>query len=241
MIAALVESNGLSLRFWTIRFWGVAAAGETAAWRLKWMALPVAIAVLWSGARIIRSIKTYPNKFSGLRAARIGFTNAAVVTILFATLISITVPARLRQRRYAIEATLYARGYTLDRAFHEYLELHGTLPEKEDYIKELRTLPDPYGSIAEALRFVDPNGYQATTGPFASRVKPLVLRGGALRNTATKVIGDPPGVSFTTYVLRLPSEHRLLGGDDDFVMRDGMIMKASEVPSSSVVTRPSVP
>jgi hypothetical protein len=240
-IAALVEKNGLSLRFWTVRGWAVVAAGETAAWRLKWLALPVAIAVLWSGGRLVRSIKQNPVKFIGLRVARIGFANAAVVTILLATLIGITVPARLRQRRYAIEAAVYARGYTLDRAFREYLALHGTLPEREDYIKELRTLPDPYGSIAEALRFVDPNGYQATTGPFASRVKPLVQRGGALRNTATKVIADPPGVSFTTYELRLPSEHRLFGGDDDFVMRDGMIMKASEAPSSSVVSRPSAP
>ena len=241
-IAALVENNGLSLRFWRVRFWSIVAAGETAAWRLKWMALPVTIAVLWSGARIIRSIKADPHKFIGLRAARIGFTNAAVVTILFATLIGITVPARLRQRRYAIEAAIYARGYTLDRAFRQYLELHGTLPEKEDYIKELGKLPDPDGSIAEALRFIDPNGYQATTGPFAStKVKPLVQRGGALRNIATKIIADPPGVSFITYELRLPSEHRLFGGDDDFVMRDGLIMKASEVPSSSVLTRSSAP
>src|SRR2546430_2688250 len=80
------------------------------------MALPVAIAVLWSGGRIIRSIKTDPNKFIGLRAARIGFTNATVVTILFATLIGVTVPARLRQRRYGIEAKLYVRGRTLSRA-----------------------------------------------------------------------------------------------------------------------------
>jgi len=241
-IAALVENNGISVRFWTIRFWTVVAAGETAAWRMKWIALPIAIAVLWSGARIIRSIEANPKKFIGLRAARIGFTNAAVVTILLATLIGITIPARLRQRRDAITAASYARLYRIDRALREYLEIHGTLPGRDEYIKELQTLPDPDGSIAEALRFVDPSGYQATTEPIASgKVKPLVQRGGALRNTTTKIVADPPPVSFTTYKLHLPSEHRFLGGDDDFVMVDGVITKASEVSSSSVLTRPNAP
>lgn len=240
-IVALIESNGLSLRFWTIRFWTVVAAGETAAWRLKATALPLAVAVFWIGRRIMRRIKLDPKRFIGLRAAQIGMGNAAAVIILLAILIGITIPARLRQHQYAVEAAIYARGYALDRAFHQYLELHGTLPEREDYIKELRTLPDPDGSIADALRFVDPNGYQATTEPIASKLKPLVQRGGALRNTSLKAIADSPGLSFTTYELRLPSEHRLFGGDDDYVMRDGVITKASDPLSSSSRTRPSAP
>src|SRR5205807_8273543 len=128
------------------------------------------------------------DRFNGLRAARLGITAAAVVTILIATLISVTIPERFRQRQYAIEAAIYARGYTLHRAFLEYKELHGTLPtEKEDYIKELRTLPDPDGAIADALRFVDPNGYQASADPIASsKVKALVQRGGALRNASSR-------------------------------------------------------
>src|SRR5260370_38205115 len=99
-IAALIENTGLSLRFWTVRFWTVVAAGETAAWRLKWLALPVAVVVLWSGRRLVRSIKQNPGKLIGLRVARNGFANAAVVTVLFATLIGITVPSRIRARRY---------------------------------------------------------------------------------------------------------------------------------------------
>src|SRR2546425_6331231 len=39
-VAALIENKALSLRFWTIRFWAVVAAAETAAWRLKWIAFP---------------------------------------------------------------------------------------------------------------------------------------------------------------------------------------------------------
>jgi len=245
VIATLFQFKGFPLRLSALANFvdlsGILAAGEVAAWRLKWVALPVAIAVLWSGARLVRGISKNPDLFIGLRAARAGFAASIVATLMVATLIAVTVPERVRRHQWGVEAGYYAQAYTIQRALLEYRALHGTLPPADDLVKGLSSLPDRDGSIAEALRFVDPNGYQATTGPFASRVKPLVLRGGALRNTATKVIGDPPGVSFTTYVLRLPSEHRLFGGDDDFVMRDGMIMKASEVPSSSVVTRPSVP
>jgi hypothetical protein len=229
-IAALVENNGLSLRFWNIRFWTVIAAGETAAWRLKWMALPVAIAVLWSCARIIRSIKTDPKKFIGLRAARIGFTNATVVAILFATLIGITVPARLRQRRYGIDAKLYARGRTLGRALLEYRALHGTVPPQEELAKELRTLPDPDGLIAEALRDLDPSGYQASA-VLASQAKPTALRGGALRNasvnTTAGLTGDH-GIAFTNYDLRLPGEDKILNTDDDLIIRDGLVMTITD-------------
>jgi hypothetical protein len=53
--------------------------------------------------------------------------------------------------------------YTLHLALLEYRDLHGTYPTDPDkWMDALRTLPDPNGSIAEALRFVDPNGYQAT-------------------------------------------------------------------------------
>ena len=229
-IAALVENNGLSFRFWTIRFWTVVAAGETAAWRLKWVALPVAIAVLWSGTRIIRSIKTDPNKFIGLRAARIGFTNATVVTILFATLIGVTVPARLRQRRYGIEAKLYVRGRTLSRALLEYRALHGTVPPQEELVKELRTLPDQDGSIAEALRDLDPSGYQPGA-VLASKAKPTALRGGALRNasvnTSAGLTGDH-GIAFTNYDWRLPGEDKILNTDDDLIIRDGLVMTVAD-------------
>ena len=242
--AALVENNGLSLRFWTLRFWTVVAAGETAAWRLKWMALPVAIAVLWSGARIIRSIKTDPNKFIGLRAARIGFTNAAVVTTLFATLIGITVPARLRQRRYGIEAKLYARGRTLSRALLEYRELHGTVPPQEELVKELRTLPDPDGSIAEALRDLDPSGYQpGAVLASATKAKPTALRGGAIRNASVNTTAGSAGdhgIAFTNYDWRLPGEDKILNTDDDLIIRDGLVMTVADF-QTYFATRSSAP
>jgi len=243
VIVALVQYK---LRFWTILFRlpAIVSAGEVAAWRLKWLVVPAAIVALWSGRRLIRSIKNSSARFGGLRLARAGFVVSVAVTVLIAILIGITIPERLRQRQDAIEAALHARGYALHLALLKYRELHGTLPTTDDLTRELRTLPDPDGSIADALRYVDANGYQATSVlASASKGKGLALRGGALRNApVTSTNADPPGVSFTIYELRLPSEHKLLGTDDDFIMRDGLIMKASDPPPpSSAPTHPTRP
>ncbi len=234
------------LRFWTIffRLPTIASASEVAAWRLKWLVVPAAIVALWSGQVLIRSIKNSSNRFGGLRLARAGFVVSAAVTLLIATLIGITIPERLRQRQDAIEAGIHARGYALHLALLEYRELHGTLPTTDDFSRELRTLPDPDGSIADALRYVDASGYQSTSVlASAGKRKPLSLRGGALRYApADSANPEATGVSFTIYELRLPSDHKLLGTDDDFIMRDGLIMKASDPPpASSASTHPGRP
>ncbi len=243
VIVALVQYK---LRFWTILFRlpTIVSAGEVAAWRLKWLLVPAAIVALWSGRLLIRSIKNSSTRFGGLRLARAGFVVSVAVTVLIATLIGITIPERLRQRQDAIEAAIHARGYALHLALLKYRELHGTLPTPDDFSRELRTLPDPDGSIADALRYVDASGYQATSvQASAAKRKPLALRGGALRNASVESANaETPGVSFTIYELRLPSEHRLLSADDDFVMRDGLITKASDPPpASSASTRPPRP
>ena len=240
LIIALIEFKGFPPRFGSI-----VKAGEVASWRLKWVMLPVAIIVLWSGAKIIRSIKANPSGFIGLRAARLGFTAAALVTLLVATLIGVTIPQRLRQRQLGIEAGIYAQGYTLQLALLEYRELHGTLPANDELVEKLSTLPDPNGSIAEALRNVDATGYQATTvvAAASTKSKPLVQSGSAIRRASFS--GDPTmdrgGVSFTSYDLRLPGEDKILNTDDDFIMHDGIIMKVSDLPASSNLTRPNAP
>lgn len=240
VIAILVDQKPGRLGFWTF-----VSAGEIAAWRVRWVVLPIATAILWGGARIVRSIKLDPSRFIGLQAARIGLLSAALITALIGTLVGVTVPARLRQRQDSIEAGMHARGYTLHRALLEYRELHGTFPADPDkYIEALRSLPDTDGSIADALRFVDPNGYQASAqlAAASTKVKPMVARGVALRNVSTVAGPEPTGVSFNTYELRLPSEHRVLSSDDDLVMRDGVIYKASELNSgTSPSTRPRIP
>lgn len=231
LIAAFIE-NKSELGFWT-----VVTAGEVAAWRVKWEVLFVSIVALWIAARIVRSISQNRARYIGLLPAQIGLGGVLTVIFLAAALIGITVPERLRQREHSIEAAISARGHTISRALLEYRDLHGTLPtDPEKYVEALRTLPDPDGSIAEALRYVDPNGYVPTaklaTAPAKSKPP---TRGVALRNVNVPASPEPSAVSFNSYDLRLPSEHRWFASDEDYIMRDGVIYKASDpqVRSSS--------
>ncbi len=237
VIMALIEFKGFPPSFLSI-----AKAGEVASWRLKWTMLPVAIVVFWSGTRIIRAIKANPRGFIGLRAARLGFTASVLVMLMMGTLIGITIPERLRQRQLGIDAGIYAQGYTLQRALLEYRELHGTLPANDELVEKLSSLPDPDGSIAEALRNVDATGYQASSvlAAASTKSKPLAQRGSAIRKAAgasTDPAGDHGGVSFTSYDLRLPGPDKILNTDDDFLVHDGVITKVSELTPSAVLHR----
>ena len=206
------------------------AAGQTAAWRLKWISLPVAIAVIWGGSRSLRTIRKSPADFGGLRIARSGFSAAIVATLLVATLIGVTVPERLRRREWGIEAAENARGYTFARALLEYREQHGTLPPRDDFARELRTLPDPDGSIAEALRDYDSSGYDPTSVVAAAAPKTKSLpRGGAIRTVSLNPTPDAQPVSFTQYELRLPGKDKKLNTEDDLVVRDGLILTLTEL------------
>jgi hypothetical protein len=236
-VFALAQSGRISLRFRSI-----VSAGEVAAWRLKWLAVPAAIVALWSGRRLIRSIKNSSTRFGGLRLARAGFVVSVAVTVLIGTLIGITIPERLRQHQMAIDAEFYAQGYTIQRALLEYRDLHGTLPSA---LVDLKELPDPDGAIAAALNHLDPNAYKATA-VLASATKPRArsMRVGAFRNSASPgadvLLGN--GLSFTNYDLRLPGEDKILGTDDDLIMRDGLISKVSDLPPpSSAPTHPTRP
>ena len=240
-VAALVGNKGVWLG-WS----NILTAGEVAAWRLKWVALPLALIVLWGGARIIGNIKANPTRFIGLRAARLGFAASVLATLLIATLIGITVPVRLERRQWGIEAATRSPAYTLARAMLEYRELHGIIPHDSDKVAtELRTLPDPDGSIADALRYYDSNGYQVGTvlAAASTKSKSLVPRGSAIRNAS--MIAAPAtdhGVSFTSYELRLAGEDKIPNTDDDIIVRDGLVTKVSEMsPPPTSLSRPRTP
>ena len=213
-----------------LSFGTIVAAGQTAAWQLKWISVPVAIAVIWGGLRSLRTIKKSPADFGGLRVARSGFRAAILATLMVATLIGVTVPERLRRRQWAIEAAENARGYTLARALLEYRERHGTLPPRDELVQRLRTLPDADGSIAEALHNYDASGYEATSvvAAAAPSTKPLP-RGGAIRNVSLNPSADAGPVSFTSYALRLPGKDKKPNTEDDLVVRDGLILSLPEL------------
>jgi hypothetical protein len=226
LIAAFIEK-----RPGPIGFWSLATAGEIVAWRVKWAAVPIAIFVIWGSARIIRSIKRNPSRFIGLKAARAGLMAASLATLLIAALIGITIPERLRQREMAKKAAQYSLAYTYSRVLLSYQMTHGYIPGQEELISELKTLPDPDGSIAAALQNLDVSGYQPGTlvAVAPNKGKSLPLRGQVIRNAAQSVpVSDHGPVSFTNYELRLPGEDKLLNTDDDLIVRDGLVMTLTE-------------
>jgi hypothetical protein len=221
---ALFENAPVSLRFWSI-----VSAAETAAWRLKWVALPVMILMLWAGSLLCKSIRRNPKRFAGSRIAHAGLSAALLVALMIVTLIGITIPERLRQHERGNDAATYARGYTICRARLEDRSRFGTLPTA---LEEMRTaLPDPDGSIAAALNSLEVASYNPGAEVASiSKKKPRTLRGSALRDATLRSTDDAPGggLSFTKYELRLPGEDKKLGTDDDWTIRDGVIYKPVE-------------
>jgi len=217
-------------------FWSWVAAGETAAWRLKWISIPVLFAILWFGRKLYRSILAQPEKFCGINYARRGLLASSIVTLLIALLIGITVPARMEQRRLSKEAAIRAQGYALERALTEYRIKYKSYPADVITLKE--RIPDPDGTLAEAIRNIDPNAYRPSADVAAvATEKSRTLRGAVIRKASLSSATDdtpPGGLAFTNYVLRLPGEDKITGTDDDWVVSEGMIRKLSEIAKGGV-------
>ena len=216
-------------------FWSWVAAAETASWRVKWVSIPVLFATLWFGRKIYRTIRLQPKRFCGLKYARHGLLASTTVALLIVLLIGITVPARLRQRQMAKEATIRAYWYTFEAATLEYHARYHSYPAD---LRELRDhVPDPYGTLADALDHLDPNGYHPYGDVAVAGVeKGRSLRGVAIRN-ASLTSGDdipPGGLAFTKFDLRMPGEDGILGNEDDWIGHDGVLLRVSEVTSGGV-------
>ena len=103
-----------------VDFWRWVAAAQTAAWQLKWVAIPVALLVFFGGRKLYRSVQQSPVRFCGLKYARRGFIASAAVPVVIMLLIGVTVPERLRQRNLGIEAGHNALGYGFERLVFQY-------------------------------------------------------------------------------------------------------------------------
>lgn len=217
-------------------FWSWVAAAETAAWRVKWISMPVLFVALWFGGKIYRSIRLQPERFCGLKYARHGLVASATVAFMIALLIGVTVPERLRQRELAKEAGYRAQYYTIEVAALQYRDRYKTFPAD---IADLRSrTPDPYGTLAEALNNIDPNGY-VPHGEIAevTSEKSTSLRGAVVRNVSFSTPADdtsPAGLAFTRFELRLPGEDKILGTDDDWIGREGSITRLSDIAKGGV-------
>lgn len=216
-------------------FWTWMAAAETAAWRLKWVMIPVSLLVLFGGRRLYRSVQADPKRFCGQRYARNSYIASVAVPLLVLILIGITVPDRLVKRQWGIEAGMNAQVYTWDRLLLQYREKFGSLPSEKS---DLTRLPDPDGSIAALLKESDTSEYKPSAEVAAvPKQNPRSLRGAVIRNASLTTAGDEPlseGLSFTNYELRLPGVDKLLNTDDDLIVRDGVSYRVTEIPRRGV-------
>lgn len=222
IIVALFERVPFSLSFWSF-----VGAMETAAWNTKWMLLPLTLMALWLTLRIWRSIRREPTRFAGQRLANGGLAALALVVVMMVTGIARIVPERLRQHQRGLEAGLQARLWTFQRAQIEYRTRYGTYPADMD---DLRKLPDADGSIAITIAGLNSSNYKPSVdlASLPSKPKSPTLRGAALRKaSATSSTDNAPteSISFTNYELRLPGDDQKLNTADDWIMRDGMILK----------------
>lgn len=225
IIVALLERKPFSFGLWNL-----VAASETAAWRLKWFAAPLAAFSLWVGARVCAKVRHEPQRFTGLRLARAGFIMSALIAILITISISVTIPERLRQRQLAREAAHSALLYAFDRAVLEYRARYGSYPA---IIKDLQRLPDPDGSIAALLTQLNLSTYSAKVDIAASlpptNNKSRALSGAPMRLRPISVrtnTDDAPDerLPFTNYELIWPGEDKIIGTPDDRIIRDGMLV-----------------
>jgi len=220
-------------RSFTLSFWSFMNAGETAAWRLKWLAIPTTFVVLFVGRKLYKSIVMDPQRYCGSSFARCGFVASTLVCACIAFFIAISIPARIHNRQLAAEAAYEAYALRVDRGFFEYAMRYQTLPSDPQDL--LNRLPDPDGSLATALRELGPLGpaaYKPSGSDLASlpQRKPRRLQGLVIRNASIDSASEdrlPAGWSFTNYDLRLPGPDKILGTDDDLIVRDGLITKVS--------------
>lgn len=210
-----------------LQFWMWAAAAETAAWQLKWIAIPATLFVWFGCRKMYRSVKESPAQFCGLKYARCGFITSAAVPVLIAVLIGATVPERIKQRNDGILAGQRAIGLAVDRVMFQYKQEFGSYPASTD---DLRRLPDPDGSITALLKDIEGAEYKASAEVAAVPTKqPKRLRGAVIRNASMET--DEPindSLSFTEFELRLPGYDKQLGTDDDIIVEEMVVSNATE-------------
>ncbi|HEX8180258.1 MAG TPA: hypothetical protein VF525_12000 [Pyrinomonadaceae bacterium] len=233
-LVALIERHPFSLAFWN-----VVASAETAAWRLKLLALPLSLLALWPSLRVVLTLRREPVRFAGLRLARAGFALSALVALASALLIGVTVPERLRHRALAAQAAQNAVTYEISSALLKYQIRYHSYPTSA---AELRAkLPDTDGSIAKAAALMETGTYDPQSDiaslPAAGakartrRVAALRVRNASLRASVDDT-SEPDGLSFTSYKLVLPGPDKKLGTADDITLRDGVVVPTTTPPAA---------
>lgn len=213
-------------------------AAETAAWRLKWTALPAGFLLAGACAWLRARMRREPARFVGHGHARAGLALTCAVALLLAALVGVSVPGRLRMRELARRAAENAVLYETDLALARYRKRFGTYPAA---LTDLRRLEDPDGSVARLLSVVAPGEYRPEADLASLNAGRGKSRGRRRVSALTaRVAGadDVPGagLSLTSYGLTLPGRDKILGTEDDLHIRDGRITDAPRPSASPAVT-----
>jgi hypothetical protein len=219
-------------------------AAETAAWRLKWTALPAAFLLSALCAWLYARMRREPARFVGHRHARAGLALTVTVALSLAALVGVTVPERLRMRELARRAAENAVLYQTDLALARYRKRFGTYPAA---LTDLLRLEDPDGSIARLLSVVAPGEYKPETDVASLSAGRTKARGRRrVSALAARAAGaddfSGPVIALTNYALALPGRDRVLGTGDDLYIRDGQILDAAPAAAGgnvSVATTPT--
>lgn len=211
-------------------------AAETAAWRLKWTALPAGFVLMVLGEWLYARMRRERARFVGHAHARAGLAVIATVTLALFVLIGVTVPERLRMRELGRRAAENALLYETDLALARYRKRFGTYPAA---LTDLRRLEDPDGAVARLLAHIAPGEYRpetdlASLGAGRTAKSRRGRRAGTLPARATAAADTTDaGIALTNYGLTLPGRDRVLGTADDLYIRDGRIH--AEAPTASFV------
>lgn len=241
-IFALVEREPFSLDFWN-----VVAAAQTAAWRLKWVVLPLSLLAVWGSARVRASLRREPRLFTGARLVRAGLAASATVAFLIATLIGVTIPDRLRQRELARQAEQDSLRYAVERVLLQYKIRHKTLPSEADDLVSL--LPEDADGSVNKVRLLLKSGTYTPEASLASLPAQAASKGRGGRARAARMTpvslkssaDDAPGegVSFTGYELILPGRDGINGTEDDLRIRDGSFVENTQATARRVAGSPA--
>lgn len=226
----------------SLEFWNAVAAAEIAAWRLKWIALPLSFAVIWAGARTGAKIVREPARFAGLRLVNVGCKMSVLLAVGLTVLVGLTIPERLRQRENSIQAARDVEGYEAIKVLYEYRMRYNSFPASPEDLRN--KLPDPDGSVARLVARMSADAYEpqsaiAALPPSSAKTRArrgnVPLRPIALRTANVEDIAGE-AISFTNYKLRLPGKDKKLGTEDDLMIRDGMIIPAPLLPTQLLRT-----
>lgn len=223
MVGSLLEFEEFTLDTKTLL-----RAAETAAWRLKWTALPAGLLLLVLCKWLYARMRRVPARFAGHVHARAGLALVATVTLVLGVLVGVTIPERLRMRELGRRAAENAVLYETDLALARYRKRFGMYPAA---LTDPRRLEDPDGSIARLLAVIAPGEYKAETDVASlSTGRPTKTRG---RRRAAAADTSDAGIALTNYSLTLPGRDRMLGTADDLYIRDGRIRE--EAPGATFV------